>query len=265
MAMRTERPGVVSVPDEGDVTGEGSTAPGPPDAQSPVIDAQGGEIATRLNWLRAGVMGANDGIVSTASLVVGVAGAAVSDTALLVAGIAALASGALSMAVGEFVSVSTQRDSQRAELEIEKRQLASNPEYGLEQLTQLIEARGIDRPLAEQVAAQLTQRDALGAHARIEMGIDPDELVNPWHAGFASMIAFLMGGLIRLLAILLTPRPIAIPVTALAVIAALLITGSVAAHRGRASKLRAAARTVTGGVLAMAITYAIGTFVGTEF
>src|SRR5690606_16783028 len=120
-----------------------------------------------------------------------------------------------------FISVSSQRDSQRAELENEKRELAENPEYGLEQLTRLIQAQGIDRDLAEQAAVQLTERDALAAHARLELGIDPDELTNPWHAGFASMIAFIVGGLIPLLAILLTPRPMAVPVTALAVIVAL--------------------------------------------
>src|SRR5688572_26514899 len=128
-------------------------------------EAQSAEIASRLNWLRAGVMGANDGIVSTAGIVVGVAGAAVSDDALLAAGIAAVAAGALSMAVGEYVSVSSQRDSQRAELEHEKAQLVSK-QHGVEQLTDVIEARGIERVLARQVAQQLTEKDALAAHAR---------------------------------------------------------------------------------------------------
>lgn len=246
----------------GKAAGERRSATESTNGESAVSDAQGGEIATRLNWLRAGVMGANDGIISTAGMVVGVAGAAVSDRALLAAGVAALVAGALSMAAGEFVSVSSQRDSQRAELENEKRQLAQNPEYGLEQLTRLIEAQGLDRSLAEQAAAQLTERDALAAHARLELGIDPDELNNPWHAGFASMVAFVIGGLIPLAAILLTPRPIAVPVTAVAVIAALAITGSVSAHLGRASKLRATVRTIVGGVLAMAITYSIGALVG---
>src|SRR5678815_574060 len=152
---------------------------------------QSAEIVSRLNWLRAGVMGANDGIVSTAGVVVGVASAAVSDAALMAAGIAALAGGALSMAVAEYVSVSSQRDSQRAELEHQKAELASNPEYRLKELTSLIEARGIDGELAQQVALQLTESDALAAHARLELGFDPNELSNPWHAGFASMIAFI--------------------------------------------------------------------------
>lgn len=229
----------------------------------PIVDeAQGSELASRLNWLRAGVMGANDGIVSTAGMVVGVASAAVSDTALLASGVAALVAGALSMAVGEYVSVSSQRDSQRAELEHERKQLAGNPEYGLEQLTRLIEAEGVDRTLAGQVAVQLSKRDALGAHARLELGIDPDGLTDPWQAGFASMIAFVVGGLIPLAAILVSPRATAVLVTAVAVIVALAITGSVSAHLGRAPKLRAAARTTGGGILAMAITYAIGSLVG---
>ena len=229
----------------------------------PIVDeAQGSELASRLNWLRAGVMGANDGIVSTAGMVVGVASAAVSDTALLASGVAALVAGALSMAVGEYVSVSSQRDSQRAELENERKQLARNPEHGLEQLTRLIEAEGVDRKLAGQVAVQLSKRDALAAHARLELGIDPDGLTNPWHAGFASMIAFVVGGLIPLAAILLSPRASAVLVTAVAVIVALAITGSVSAHLGRAPKLPAAARTMGGGILAMAITYAIGSLVG---
>ena len=229
----------------------------------PIIDeAQGGELASRLNWLRAGVMGANDGIVSTAGMVVGVASAAVSDTALLASGVAALVAGALSMAAGEYVSVSSQRDSQRAELEHERKQLARNPEHGLEQLTQLIEAEGVDRTLAGQVAVQLTKRDALAAHARLELGIDPNELTNPWHAGFASMIAFVVGGLTPLAAILLSPRTAAVPVTAVAVIVALAVTGSISAHLGRAPKLRAAFRTVGGGIVAMAVTYVIGSLVG---
>jgi VIT1/CCC1 family predicted Fe2+/Mn2+ transporter len=228
-------------------------------------EPQGREIASRLNWLRAGVMGANDGIVSTAGMVFGVSGAAVSHQALLASGIAAVAAGALSMAVGEYVSVSSQRDSQQAELEHEKIQLARNPGYGLEQLTRLVEKRGIERTVAREVAVQLTAKDALNAHARLELGIDPDELSDPWQAGLASMIAFVAGGLIPLIAILAAPRPSAIPVTAAAVVAALAITGSVSAHLGRSSKLRASARTIGGGILAMAITYGIGALVGSQF
>lgn len=227
-------------------------------------EAQGGRIATRLNWLRAGVMGANDGIVSTAGLVVGVAGAAVSDAALLAAGIAAVLAGALSMAVGEYISVSSQRDGQAAELANERAELAANPARGLRQLTGLIHAQGIDRDLAEQVAEQLTERDALAAHARYELGIDPEELTNPWHAAWASMVAFVIGALIPLAAILLSARSMAIAVTVVATVAALAVTGTVSAHLGRAPKRPAVLRTVGGGLAAMAITYAIGLLVGTQ-
>lgn len=227
-------------------------------------ETQGGQIASRLNWLRAGVMGANDGIVSTAGMVVGVAGAAVSNDALMAAGISAAIAGALSMAVGEYVSVSSQRDSQRAELEIEKAELASDPRQGLDQLTDLVEATGVDRDLAYQVAVQLTKKDALAAHARFELNIDPDELANPWQAGLASMLAFTVGALIPLLAILLSPRPVAVPVTAMSVVTALALTGVVSAHLGRAPKLKAGLRTVGGGLLTMTVTFAIGSLIGIQ-
>jgi VIT1/CCC1 family predicted Fe2+/Mn2+ transporter len=230
----------------------------------PVDGSEGRQLSSKLNWLRAGVMGANDGIVSTAGMVVGVASAAVSSEALVAAGFAGLAAGALSMAVGEYVSVSSQRDSQRAELENERAQLTRYPEAELEQLTRLIQAEGVDRRLARKVAVQLTENDPLTAHARRHLGIDPKELSNPWHAGLASMLAFVAGGIIPLSAILLSEPRIAVPVTAVAVVAALAITGSVSAHFGRAPKLRAMLRTVGGGVLAMGITFAIGSLVGAQ-
>lgn len=226
--------------------------------------SQSEQISRRLNWLRAGVMGANDGIVSTAAMVVGVAGAAVSNSALLASGIAAVVAGALSMAVGEYVSVSSQRDSQVAELALERSQLKADPAGELDQLTGLIRARGIDAGLARSVAVQLTKKDPLTAHARLELGIDPDELVSPWHAGLSSMLTFVVGGLVPLLAILLSPRSVAVGVTVLAVVIALAATGSISAHLGGAGKLRAVARVVTGGLGAMAITYGIGLLVGTQ-
>lgn len=226
--------------------------------------SQSGTIATRLNWLRAGVMGANDGIVSTAGLVVGVAGAAVSNAALMVAGVAALVAGAMSMAVGEYVSVASQRDSQAAELAGERARLAADPQGELEQLTRLVHAQGIEADLAHEVAAQLTRSDALAAHARLHLGLHPDELVSPWHAAWASLLAFVVGGLVPLLAILLTPRSSAVPLTVVAVVIALAATGSISAHLGGATKRRAMARTVGGGLAAMTITYAIGLMVGTQ-
>jgi vacuolar iron transporter family protein len=227
-------------------------------------DAQGGRIASRLNWLRAGVLGANDGIVSTAGIVVGVAGATVSRGALLAAGVAGVVAGAMSMAVGEYVSVSSQRDSEKAELDNERRQLTANPEYGLAQLTDLVQAQGIDRELARRVAVQLTERDALTAHARYELGIDPEALTNPWHAALASMVSFVIGAIIPLAAILLSPSSIAVAVTAVAVVISLTLTGSISAHLGKASKLPATLRNIVGGVLAMAVTYGIGAVVGTR-
>jgi VIT1/CCC1 family predicted Fe2+/Mn2+ transporter len=226
-----------------------------------IEESQAGQIASKLNWLRAGVMGANDGIVSTAGMVVGVAGAAVSNAALLAAGVAAVVAGATSMAVGEYMSVSSQRDSQRAELQKERAQLAANPAYGLKQLTGLIAAQGVDQDLAHQVAVQLTEKDALGAHARYELGIDPEELISPWHAAWASMVAFVAGAVIPLAVILLVPRAIAVPVTAAATVAALTITGSVSAHLGGAPKLRAVLRIVTGGLAAMALAYGAGVLI----
>jgi VIT1/CCC1 family predicted Fe2+/Mn2+ transporter len=195
-------------------------------------------------------------------MVVGVAGAAVSDQAVLVSGVAAVVAGAASMAVGEYVSVSTQRDSERAEIERERRQLAADPAHGLDQLTGLVAAQGVDRKLARQVAVQLTQGDPLTAHARLELGIDPTELTDPWSAAFASMLSFVIGGVIPFAAIVLSPRPIAVPATALAVVIALASTGTLSAHLGGAPKTRAVLRTVGGGVLAMGIAYAVGALIG---
>lgn len=222
------------------------------------------QTSRRLNWLRAGVMGANDGTVSTAAVVVGVAGAAVSNSVLPASGIAAVVAGALSMAVGEYVSVSSQRDSQVAELALERSQLKAGPSGELDQLTGLIRARGIDAGLVRSVAVQLTKKDPLTAHARLELGIAPGELVSPWHAGLSSMLTFVVGGLVPLLATLLSPRSVAVGVTVLAVVIALAATGSVSARLGGAGKLRAVARVGTGGLGAMAITYGTGLLAGTR-
>ncbi|MDQ1044361.1 VIT1/CCC1 family predicted Fe2+/Mn2+ transporter [Streptomyces sp. V4I2] len=161
-------------------------------------EAHGGGLASRLNWLRAAVLGANDGIVSTAGLVVGVAGATDDRAALLTAGLAGLLAGSMSMAAGEYVSVSTQRDSEKAALALEKRELREQPEAELEELADLLEGRGLSREVAREAAVQLTERDALRAHARVELGIDPDELTNPWHAAGASFLAFTVGALLPL-------------------------------------------------------------------
>jgi vacuolar iron transporter family protein len=222
-------------------------------------EEHGGALAERLNWLRAAVLGANDGIVSTAGLVVGVAGATDDRSALLTAGLAGLLAGSMSMAAGEYVSVSTQRDSEKAALAMERRELRERPEAELEELTELLRRRGLSRDVAREAAEQLTERDALRAHARVELGIDPDELTNPWHAAWASFLAFTAGALLPLLAMVLPPAAWRLAVTVLSVLAALVLTGWSSARLGAAAPARAVARNVAGGALAMGITYAAGT------
>lgn len=227
-------------------------------------EPQGTSLGARLNWLRAAVLGANDGIVSTAGVVVGVAGATSDRGSIIIAGVAAAVAGALSMAAGEYVSVSTQRDSERAMLHLERRELHEDPEGELEELTQLYEAKGISRHLAEEVAQELTAHDALAAHAEVELGIDPSDLTNPWHAAWASMAAFTVGSLLPLLVITFSPASIRTWVTVLAVAAALALTGWASARLGKSPTGRAMVRNVGGGLIAMAVTYAIGALVGTR-
>lgn len=216
------------------------------------------ELATRLNWLRASVLGANDGILSTAGIVLGVSGAAVGPRALLAAGLAGMIAGALSMAAGEYVSVSTQRDTERAQIGRIRSALAQSPGDELDALTDAIAADGVDRNLALAVAQNLSEKDPVDAHAKFRFGIDPDSLTNPWHAALASMISFAIGALIPLLAIVLDPESIAVPVTVVMVTLALAITGSVSARLGDAPVARATIRNILGGLLAMGVTYAIG-------
>jgi VIT1/CCC1 family predicted Fe2+/Mn2+ transporter len=220
-------------------------------------------VGERLNWLRAGVLGANDGIVSVAALVVGVAGVSTDTGALFVAGIAGLVGGALSMALGEYVSVSSQRDSERALIAKERAELRDMPHEELEELTQLYRDRGLSEDTARQVARELTAHDALSAHLEVELHIDQDDLVNPWHAALSSAVSFTLGALLPLLAILLPPPEWRVPVTFAAVLVALAATGAVSASLGGAPRLRAAARLVVGGALALAATWLIGTLLGT--
>ena len=220
--------------------------------------------ANKLNWLRAGVLGANDGIVSTSSIIFGVAGASASHATVVLAGIAAIAAGAMSMAAGEYISVSSQRDLEEAQLALERTEIARDPEGELAELTHLLEERGIDRRLARKVAMQLTERDALSAHARLEFGIDPSAVSNPWSAAVASMIAFTAGGLIPLLSMVLASRSIEIWVSGVAVLVALTLTGWISAHLGGAPKLPSIVRNVAGGLLAMAVTFGIGKIAGTQ-
>ncbi|MFB7509325.1 VIT1/CCC1 transporter family protein, partial [Streptomyces broussonetiae] len=216
----------------------------------------------RLNWLRAAVLGANDGIVSTAGIVVGVAGATEDRATLLTAGLAGLLAGSMSMASGEYVSVSAQRDSEKAALALEKRELREQPEAELRELTGLLQERGLTREVAREAAEQLTARDALRAHARVELGINPDELTNPWHAAWASFLAFTVGALLPLLAIVLPPAGWRLPVTVVSVLGALVLTGWTGARLGSADPWRAVLRNVVGGALAMGVTYAAGSLLG---
>lgn len=219
-------------------------------------------LATRLNWLRAAVLGANDGIVSTAGLVVGVAGATSSARTLLTAGLAGLLAGSLSMAAGEYVSVSTQRDSEQAALDLERLELDRTPDAELTELAGLYEQKGLTPTLAAEVAEELTAHDALGAHAETELGIDPDELTNPWHAAGASFLAFTAGALLPLLAMVLPPASVRLYVTVVSVLAALALCGWGSARLGRAPVRASILRNVAGGALAMGVTYLAGTLLG---
>lgn len=217
-----------------------------------------GEFASKLNWLRASVLGANDGIISMAALLVGVAGAAASPQALIVTGIAGLLAGALSMAVGEYVSVSSQRDSERALLAKEKYELEHYKDSELAELVGIYERKGLRPETARLVATELTAHDAFAAHVDAELGIDPHHLTNPWHAGIASALSYTVGGIIPTIAIVLPALSIRVPVTFAAVLIALIITGILSARVSGARVLPTTVRVVIGGIIAMAVTYGIG-------
>ena len=219
-------------------------------------------MSARLNWLRAGVLGANDGIISTAGLVIGVAAATTARGPIVTAGVAGLVAGAVSMALGEYVSVSSQRDTERALLEKERRELEESPEAELAELADIYVKKGLSPTTARIVAEELTANDAFAAHVDAELGIDPDDLTNPWHAAFASALAFTVGAALPLLAIVLAPTAARVTVTFAIVIVALALTGSVSAALGKAGHLRAIVRLVVGGALAMLVTFGIGALLG---
>ncbi|AIY03852.1 MULTISPECIES: VIT1/CCC1 transporter family protein [Arthrobacter] len=223
-----------------------------------------GEIAQRLNWLRAGVLGANDGIVSVAAVVVGVAGATGGTGPIITAGLAALVGGAISMALGEYVSVSSQRDSQKAMIAATQDELNRAPAESLARLAHSYQEKGLSSATAAQVAAELSVHDVLGAHLQAELNLDEDEVVSPWHAAFASAIAFTIGAVLPMLAILLPPEGLRVPVTFVAVLLALGITGWIGAMIGGGSRVKAAARVVLGGALALGATFAIGSLLGSS-
>lgn len=226
-------------------------------------EPHGAGIASRLNWLRAGVLGANDGIVSVAAIVVGVAGATSANAPILTAGVAGLVGGAISMALGEYVSVSSQSDSQRALIAKERRELAEQPEEELAELAGLYQARGLSPKTALQVAVELTEHDALAAHLEAELNIREHEVVSPWNAAVASAVAFTIGAILPLAAILLLPEAVRIPVTFVTVLLALAATGAGGARIGGSPMLRPTLRVVIGGALALSATFLIGTLLGT--
>jgi VIT1/CCC1 family predicted Fe2+/Mn2+ transporter len=219
-------------------------------------------LSGRSNWPRAAVMGANDGIVSTASLVLGVAASGASATAIVTAGIAGLAAGALSMAAGEYVSVSSQRDTELADVRLEERELADDPEGEMRELTLIYERRGLPADLAREVADRLSAHDALGAHARDELGLDEERRAQPLQAAWASALSFSAGAVLPLLAIAIAPASVRIPVCVAVTLAALALLGGLGARLGGARRMRAAARVLVWGAAAMAITSGIGALVG---
>ena len=229
-----------------------------------IIAAPGTKIHGKLNWLRAGVLGANDGIVSTAGLVMGVAGANVAARALLVAGLAGVVAGALSMAGGEYVSVSSQKDTELAALEAGRRQIRDDPEGELQDLTAIFTTKGVTADLSREVAVQMTKHDALGALAELKLGIDAETRTSPWHAAWASMAAFTIGAVIPLLAMVLSSPSTRIVATVVAVTIALVLTGITSAHLGGGSPVRPMVRNVLVGSLAMSVTFIVGHLVGVQ-
>ncbi len=217
----------------------------------------------RIGWLRAAVLGANDGTISVASLVVGVAASGASAGTVLVTGVAGLVAGAMSMAAGEYVSVHSQADAEGADLARERRELEEQPERELAELTAIYVARGLDAPLARQVAEKLMSGDALAAHARDELGITDMQRARPLQAAFASAVAFIAGAVVPIVTVLLAPKALMTEVTSAVALVALAVFGGTAAYAGGAPVLRGALRVAFWGAAAMAITAAIGKVFGT--
>lgn len=220
--------------------------------------------AERIGWLRAAVLGANDGLISTASLVMGVAAAQSSHGAILTAGVAGLVAGAMSMAAGEYVSVSSQADTEKADLERERKELEQDREYEFEELSNIYIGRGLDPELAKEVATQLMAKDALGAHARDELGITSTNIARPVQAALASAASFSFGAALPILVVILTFGYGLIPIIAGTTLVFLAFLGGLAAHIGGAKVVLAAGRVVFWGALAMGLTAAIGALFGTQ-
>lgn len=218
----------------------------------------------RVGWLRAAVLGSNDAIISTASLMIGVGASSASSRTILVTGIAGLVAGAMSMAVGEFVSVSSQRDAERASIELERDELSADPVAELQELTRIYMTRGLDEALARRVAEELSRKDRLKAHLRDELGIEPGELANPLQAAWISALSFAAFAAVPVLALLVAPEGHRTTVIALVSLASLCGLGALGARLGGAPIVRAALRVVLGGGLAMALTAGIGALLGVQ-
>jgi VIT1/CCC1 family predicted Fe2+/Mn2+ transporter len=219
-------------------------------------------MAAKLNWLRAGVLGANDGIMSTSGLLMGIAGATTDSAVILFSGVAAVVAGSISMAGGEYTSVSAQRDSEMAALDIERKELAEQPELELRELTWFYEQKGLEYELARKVAESLTEKDALKAHAEAELGIELGSHASPTAAALSSFVAFAAGGVLPLLAVTGPWVSVRIPVTIVAVVLSLVITGFVGAKIGGAKATKPILRNVLISLATMGITYGIGVLVG---
>jgi vacuolar iron transporter family protein len=220
-------------------------------------------LVGRIGWLRAAVLGANDGIVSTASLIVGVAAAAATQNSVLIAGVAGLVAGAMSMAAGEYVSVSSQSDTERADLARERKELSENSEFELDELAEIYVRRGLDQTLARQVAQQLMAKDALTTHARDELGISEITTARPTQAALASAASFTVGAAMPLLMVVVSPAGALVPVVSAASLGFLAFLGAIGAGAGGANVLRATVRVTFWGALAMALTAGIGKLFGT--
>jgi VIT1/CCC1 family predicted Fe2+/Mn2+ transporter len=218
---------------------------------------------SRVGWLRAAVLGANDGLLSTASLLVGVAAAQVTRSVLLTTGIAALVAGAASMAVGEYSSVSSQRDLELADLSMEREELETSPRSELVELQGIYVRRGLDSDLARRVAEQLTAHDALGSHARDELGLDPGALARPVQAAVTSAVSFSIGALVPLLCVVLASRALRVPACIVVTLISLGALGALGARLGNASLIKGARRVLIGGAAAMALSFVLGHVVGT--
>lgn len=245
------------------VTSPATSAPRVSEPRASTSNLAGEGLAARLNWLRAGVLGANDGIVSVAAVIVGVAAATTSRTAIVVAGVAALVGGAISMALGEYVSVSSARDSQRSVIASARR--AADDGSALDLLVTHHVRRGVSEQTARRVAEEIAaheQADVREAAYLEAAGIDEDDVVSPWHAAFASALSFVLGALLPFVTVLVAPEPVRVPATIAAVLLALAVLGATGAKLGGARVARPTVRVVVGGALALAVTFAIGSLLG---